>query len=631
LDDRWNADHTSRWSRGSITVPGPTSKLDLELTSGRWVSGHVVGPDGSSLDRNATLLFTSPGSKLNGEEVRTLPDHSFRFAVPSDTRELDITLALDETTCGSSLHFEAPADSGEWALGELQLQAPASVAVIVLDDQGEPLQGAAVRWCDARGWDLAQTPSEPMFSPSVAWPGAGHTGASGRLLIQRPPAGDGLLVLRSGFEPRAVFELPQDAAKAFEVQLKRSAELRIMSTFPSGFPDARLIVQIEAARPAVRLFEGMRRSSAEEAESALSTWIPARHLDENSAASWSYSRPFLTNARWPAPLNAEPTRTACIVSGMIPGVPMHVRVLDPTGKVFLEANVEPLLVGEVRELNFAALPPLAQLRGRVLDATGSPVDEANVHFGSLALAPVATTDANGRFVIEAPFATSGALLIERAGTWMGCGPFTSSSGHTPTALFFDEDFHFDAAVETDINLPERDRLTIHLVDNMGQPFDKGAEIRLMATSGTQLLSSDISIGDAGPEQVLFRPRGVDGRVIVTVGSLRFERFAPALVDELEVTLPSLGLIRTTAGPGIVTSAFGVSQSNRLAPHDGRPAVWRSAYIMEGHADDLRELLPGTYTLQLFRAEMADPALEPIGPAIEVTIRAGQTTEIHYER
>jgi len=632
LHDPWNEKYMSRWSRGSVTVPGQASSLDLELTTGRWVSGHVVGPDGSPLDQTAELRFTSPGSKPGSEEVRTFADHSFRFAVPSDATELDITLVLDEKTLGSPLHFEAPTDSSEWLLGELQIQAPDAVTVTVLDDRGEPLRSAAVRWCDASGRDLALSAGEPLFSPSVTWLDTEHTGESGRLLIQRPPAGDGLLVLRSGFEPRAVFDLPQDASKPLEIQLRKSAQLRIVGAFPGAFPDARLIVQIEADRPAVRLYEGMRRSSAEEAESALSTWIPARSLDEASRAAWSYSQPFLPYARWPASLNAEPTRTACIISEILPGVPMHVRVLDPTGKVFYKSNLEVFSPGETRELNFTPAPPLADLSGRVLDAAGLPVAEATVHFGALALAPVATTDDAGRFTIDSPFATSGPLRIERAGSWIACGLWSGGGGRTPYTLFFDEDFTFDPAGEAEIILPERSRLDIHLADFEGQPFDGEPDVRLMTSSGGRLLSSEVSlVGDEDPNRVFFRPAGISCRVAIDVGSMHIERLAPASTNELTIALPSLGSILVNTGPGFVTMSFGANERYRLIPHDGSPTAWRSVYLMENTPDELRELRPGTYTLQLFRADMDDPALMPIGPAVEVEVRANETTKIAYVR
>lgn len=621
---------TSLYERRMLPIDGPRQGVEVALETGRWVTGQIIDPMGRPLARSARLIFTAPGSTKDDEDVYVQGESkTFQFAIPRDATELDLKVDAGQPKPLVATHFDAPADSLDWPLGEVNVIAPNSVLLTVLGPQGEPIKAAAARWCDADGRDLASAPGERPLAPNTIWPGSTRTSLAGRTMIQRPPSGQGLIVTRAGFEPRAIFAFPASATKELIVRLEKSPELRLETTFPAGFPGARLLVQLEAPKPALRLHRGLAQSRVEEAARACSAWLPGLALDERSLAPWSHTQPFFPAAPWPPVVNAEPAQVDCQIQDLIPGVPLHVRVLDPTGSVFLDTNIKAFSPGESRTLQFEVGQSNTPVRGRVLDKAGQPVKGVTISFGKLVLAPVATTDDEGRFTIDSPFATSGPLMVARTITYTSCDFGKSPSYHSSMALLLDNNFQFDPSGETLIELPGTTDLNVRLVDTQGMPFDGWHRTHCESIDGKTILAVGTRAVPGASEFSLPRPRGVTVKVVAEVEGRHFQATAPATTDQVTIVVPRPGNLSVPPLTGFVPDGFNNSASFRLVPQDGGPTTWRSVLVNNGEPIALNYLLGGTYSMQLFRADYRGNALQPLGRSITVTVHPGETTEAQY--
>ena len=519
-----------------------------------------------------------------------------------------------------------------WDLGRLVFGFEDCRQLVVLDAAGTPLVGAAARLVTpselAGASDLfGESADETTGNTAGTLPGT--TDARGHLLVRLPDEGFAFEVRHPEHESALVEDF-DSADGRLVVRLSQSAELALVVQLPSGVLAHRVLVQLEAEAPARRLYPEDRTSYRSEARGSLLGAQTARLVDAGSPAAWSHTVRLGPPDRLAHEREAFQTGATVRLElpGMLPGVPFRLRVLEPTGLVFLERALLGFRPGEHRELALELPAPTATLRGRVVDAAGQPAVRADVHFGALVPTFVATTDDEGRFVVEGSYASRGKLLVEQAGTWTAEGLFSSSSGRTPNARLFEDDFHFDpTGAETLIQLPTNGRLVVDLVEANGQRSSSPWKLHLFDESGHLYLGGTSVFplpGDAG-SRALSRVPGVPLWLEVSCqGATVRQRVEPSEA-KVQVRVPTFGSIQTLRTDDDEDTDDPID-GFLLTPKDGGASFWRrnSAWVSPGK---LEHILPGRYSLQPCSWPDYGANRLPVGDPIEVSVRAGEPSEV----
>lgn len=505
------------------------------------------------------------------------------------------------------------------------------VLLEIRDANDVPIQGATAIPVEASGLEPDRLPGELCMSPfrfTPFTPQPVRSIANGQLLVHAPAPGHGLRIEHTAFEPLTLFDFPSGKDARRTVTLQPATRLIVHANLPSPLLDlARMhvLVQVEASRPALRLFTEDRTTYAEETRQ-VSGKRSERLLDARSNAPWSftaslaYSDPF-----WPLARQDPGTLS---LPGIVPGVPMHVRILEPTGAIFFDADVAALAPGEARHLTVNIPDPLAPISGIVRNADATPAARVELYFGSPGLGLVAVTDKAGRFQIQDAYSPEGALLIESAVSRLYCGTGSSVTVRSATALLYEPSFGFPEGEQAVITLPALEPLVIELARPDGLPVEAPWTIELFDASGAVLLgeaeqnrvTSDVS--QTGPLTFEFAcPGSQDLTLVARAPGVVLRKTIARRDSHARLEVPALAKLTITS-PADKGKAF-----YRLVPqHGGAPIMVRFNRYGTRHATDLFAP-PGTFELQGFRVPAGAFHAVPMGAPQEVTLQTDAAVEL----
>jgi len=496
------------------------------------------------------------------------------------------------------------------------------VLLEIRDANGAPIREASAIPVEATGLEPDRLPGELRFSPfhfTPFTPQPIRSIANGQLLVKAPAPEHGLRIEHVGFEPLTLFEFPSGKDARRTVTLQPATRLIVHASLPSPLPDlARMhvLVQVEASKPALRLFTEDRTTYAEETRKDFGK-RSERLFDARSSAPWSFTASLAySDPIWPL---ADQDPGTLTLLGIVPGVPMHVRVLEPTGAIFFDADVAALAPGEARELTVNIPDPLAPLSGVVQNADTTPAAGVELYFGSPGLGRMAVTDKSGRFQIQDAYSTEGALLIESATPWL----YRSAA-----ALLYEPSFSFPEGEVVVITLPPLEPLAIELARPDGLPVEAPWSVELFDASGAVLMgeaernSTTKSAAHAGSLNFDFACPGSQELLLVARAPGVVLRKKVALGDtHVRLEIPALAKLTITS-PVDKGAAF-----YRLLPKGGGAPIWvRFHRYGVRHATDVYAP-PGTFELQGFR--IPDGAIHTVAMCApqEVTLQTGAAVEL----
>lgn len=340
-----------------LQLDAPDANLVLRLVTPSEITGQVLDPTtGHGLPRaRARCAWLQPGGSAWVEGYANDAGF-FRLSLAGELPErCELRVAdMMEGLGARTFEFEIPPGVRSYNAGAHPLAALREVAFIVRGPSGEPIENACLSRSD--------TPWQ-----------ARSTGPDGRGMFTAGPGDTAVHVTALGYAQAEV--VLASAEQMLEVVLQ---------------PDTMLEVRLSPALEGLALelhapeapFVGERRRG----------WSP-------EPLAWAVRCKVADEEQGPASFeNAEDG--VYVLSGLRPGIPLELRVVDPYGLSLLQRPLPPLDPGERRIVGLPIEARLGKLAGRVVRSDGAPVRRALVgivHAGIDPFSACATTGADGRF------------------------------------------------------------------------------------------------------------------------------------------------------------------------------------------------------------------------------------------
>jgi len=368
-----------------LDLPHPATGLVLRLRPVPAITGRVLAPGRADPVPATAIRFEfllengSTGGSLEA-------DAEGRFRIPLN-RGLPRLARLDFQAPGTgSLALEirdVPASGKD--LGDVVLGARRSVPFRTVDDHGEAVAGSVARIPG----DFDVPPSDP-------------TDAGGGSALEKAPLGAFSMVVDALGYRRAVVSVPPRLSSPLPVVLVKSTQLEILLATQDGEPAAGTTLILASSQP---LFD---EDMDEDSPSSVQEELGGSPRGRETSVKTPGGPPSTTDS---VPV---PEEGRVLLTGIRPGVPIHVEVFDPVpgSAPLVEAEVVPLHEGEWRRMEIRVPGKRGILSGRVVDAQGRPVVGAAILVraggGDPSAGPsrgariVPMSDAEGRFRV-APF------------------------------------------------------------------------------------------------------------------------------------------------------------------------------------------------------------------------------------
>ncbi len=354
--------------RGSIAIAGPLEGMHLDLVPFSVVRGRAIRADGSAVA--GALVRRIADIHLSYSVASSEGDFALSLHPPKDdTSVLEIEAwSPDRAEAGTIASsgfdcFDSPAGIGDVVLHPIDARR-----LLVRERDGAPIGGARV-WWKAYRYESTLTDAEGMTT----------------MLVPKETTRAPLYVVADGY--RAATRSPSTTL----VELYRETRLVVVAREASG-----------------RVLE------------APDWWLEVASTRELFDAGWEMLNDFgsesLAIVASPeggitSHLVAVRSPSSTTVRGIRTGVPLRIRLFDPTGRIAAEQNVDSSPVGELR-IELAADRPSRTLQGVVLDPEGVPLRGATVH-AIVDVAARLVTDRQGRFRVETTASSLG-LLVQAA-------------------------------------------------------------------------------------------------------------------------------------------------------------------------------------------------------------------------
>ncbi len=368
---------------GVDVVVGEVTQVTLRGHEGATIAGCVVAPDGAPLaGANVAMVYLDISRVLFSADGRSEPittDAEGRFELRPVAAGRVAFVAAAEGLAPSQIEELAVVDGGRYADLELRMADGRPVRGKVVDDQGQPVAGAAV---ELRPWER---PDDPQFlkmmlkirridtttGPDGVFEARGMTGE--RVVVQASKA---------GYTTATKLGVKLDEAELV-VQIQRGCTVRGRVLDPDGQPVARFRIDTRSQAPKAQAAEGQPVDASARRDGA----------DGMSGPSWQRGRRGQREQTVQLPEGQTMAERGMSMEGNwreiasddgrfeLTGIPpgaVRVRIraegyLDPENQ---EIELAAGQVGE--ELQFELRPGLCAA-GVVLDAaTGKPVSDAQV-------------------------------------------------------------------------------------------------------------------------------------------------------------------------------------------------------------------------------------------------------------
>ena len=350
------------WS-GAVTLPDgyrfaagaeprrpltPREDLVLLLEAVPALTGRVLQPDGTTPAAGAWVGHAVECAG-GGGQGSVLADEDGRFSIPlacSPALRAHLEASLDGVGHRVLDLHDVPPEGRD--LGDVVLEAVSDLGFVVLDAQGKPVPGAVARF----GW---------FRSPPTDAEGRSH-------LAGLPLSARRLGFHALGHRSREVAVPPAARDEGLVVHLDALAVLEVAVHDPDGrpVPGLELVVESTAA-----LFEG-GRDGPEEEQRLLGAAAPqgVRRVGASANAPGRSTTSFLTDAAG-----------AVVLSGLEPGLPLTLLLLDGAGIEVARTTVAALARGERRALELRTPAAARWVHLRIADPEGRPVPGAAVELG----------------------------------------------------------------------------------------------------------------------------------------------------------------------------------------------------------------------------------------------------------
>jgi len=601
------------WSAQWTLEPGATHEQTVTLSRAGKLRGIVYGPNGPLGDARLMLapaaMARQPFSGLDlfrayGMEPPEVPDEAATSSGPDgafvfeNARPGEYLLLVATDDLLPYVHSPAVmvVPGGDTQAGRIELRPGNRVSVTVLDLDGQPLEGASVRWRASSEGALAQL--------ADLWADAVDSDAQGTVELARMPAG--LLVVQarhaSGAVAEEVVEFPAVGVQQTSVTLQLGAGAALAGRVLRASDDA----PVEGARVALIDTEaagaGFFGRAAEEVVTTadgsfrFERQSPGRYLVratfENLAPSLHGPVELGEGNAEPVLIRLEAGATLEVLARDELGLPLaeatvalsssstrvnEVATTDAGGTVSFEglaagdyqvallgADFDPaaaqagdldiamqfvtLVAGETRQLEIGGGGAAADVEG-VITRRGEAVAGAMVVAVLPSGAKTSRTDETGRYDLKRVPVGSHVLMIQVVGGGIGGGSYYTGL-EVPSS----------AAIRHDIVLPGAG-VVILVRDAEGGGPVAGMPVSLRPSDGSHISGADFGITD-------------------TEGRARFDAVAPGeyVVAAGRSTMPMLAgqeLDRYAAGQRRVTIAGGEERDEQVELLLGSGATFRA--------------------------------------------------------
>jgi hypothetical protein len=573
--------------RPVFQVTAPASDVLIRLSRVPVIRGRVVmGPERAPVPRagmNIALQSTLSGL-TRGDHAKD--DGRFEFAA---INEFEPTQVLKRIT----IEIQGPAGAGKKTvvvdpvpdhdldLGDVEIPAGRRVRFRVSDSAGTPVIGALAR--------LARGEVDP----------ATRTDERGIGTILVPPDVTSMTVGALRHEAVEV-QIPDPVPDPVPVVLPSAAGLEILVLSNDQTPAKSVQVRVSAQ---VRHMWGIAGTPFSD---PISVAAGAAPLVSGSSGDLGSSSGF-----------EVPPDGRVIVSGLRPGVPLTVAVLDKLEHELARATAT-LSAAEWKTMELRLTATARSLTGRVRNAAGEPIAGARVSSHSdpefagsrcQGFSPVAaTTDASGRFVLNGIFGGPMHLAVDKKG-WV---PLVRRDFPTP------EGRELDLVLETGFTL------TVNVAEADGTPIRD-----LSISASTPGYPAAWCQENKGPGTYVFAdfPKYMTATISTQWAAKTWTRTVQVNADTVEtITMPAAGKLEVDYA-AIEGEAFIVE----LRAPDLKPG-FRPNWLFEvGAPASPRKfvaspVLPGDYEAALFQVRPRDDGTLA-APLVPVTIRAGETTRV----
>ncbi len=479
-------------------VKGPVVGAVFEYTRAVRLHGRVVrGDTGEPVpDACISIMGEFPDGRGSRGTSRRANDEG-RFEVllqpPVHVDRLSLTVATALRAGATELDLPPPAPDPEgiWDLGDVPLRPFLGLNVLVLNEDDEAVEGAVVTAPEAEAHFLARS-SEP-------------TDEMGTTTFDLEPGATKLLVSAPGYHPQEVTIGPSPP-DPLVVTVTGGTELIITVTRENEpLPDG-LEVEITSKEP---LF------------SSTNSWMPG---DGNLTAAGG-SRGTQVDQDG-GRLRIRPNQDGRVgMSGVRPGMPMTIRVIDPFGFPVVEREASPLSEGERRKVEIEISLRLRTFRGVVVGPDGSPVSEAAIEISDLdhRRGGARTTERDGSFEFDC--ALPDRVLLQVAAR--GFAPLVEPDYPIPAD-----------GVAVELRLAEARTVRVSVVDEDGNPIEAG---RVEAkVEGVQFWFGARSVGP-GVHEIADLPLG-EAELQLSLGGRTFRQAHDVSVPEARFVVPRPGSI-----------------------------------------------------------------------------------------
>ncbi len=345
-----------------IELVQPDDRLRFELVKSPEITGRVVTPDLAHGVGGAGLnaFFRFPGPSDCGVGATTDENGYFRISLPAPDKAIVDAYCLDpdgiealpvriwldahQDWAGNYFEFDMRDQADPWSLGDLPLQDMRKQAILVVDEFGEPIEGA-----------LAFT--EVMSEPTNA---AGETEA---LLRENNRV---IAVAADGYQTQTQTAEPGKGG-AMRFMLEPAVELLVKWRLPEDGNPMAMRVRVRS--------EGDVFAAQREHRS----WKLRRKFGEPMFRSGSFGEAAKGQSSW-VKYTPKADQNEFRIVGLAPNTRMRVQLIGRLGSVM--AQSEPLILGpgEKREITLPEINDLATFTCRVIDPTGQPIPFARVEY-----------------------------------------------------------------------------------------------------------------------------------------------------------------------------------------------------------------------------------------------------------
>jgi hypothetical protein len=566
---------------GALRLEGPRHDLQVELTRRPRLFGSVVTRDGqpvagAAVDYELNERYGqgsgSETSKRSNRVTTTASGHFAIFLGPARPTGASLTISGKQAgKIGFAALEIALGRLEDYDLGEIPLDSTRSVAILVLDEPGQPIAGALVAFAAGR--------SEPTNA-------RGETRLQGLPLEEVDLWADALL-----FE-RGHVTLAPETKVPVEMRLQPATGVDVQFLDAKSKPLGGLQLHVSGG-------EIFRGGSFEEKWAQVELGATA---SGGSSMDTSADGEITSEAFYPTGSTGRAR-----IAGLLPGVPITLAARDVSSGSTTWSQTITLGPGEVRRIEAQLTDSPNRLVGRVVDGAGAPLPGANIAI----LHPGIENPQSFRPGEDGAFRIS-PLLSRTVDVWV------DADGYAPTAIA-----SHATSEPLEIVMGKGRTLRIRAVDPDGRAWPlEWAYLRWKGRMGRR--------GPRPPGGALrvTAARLPPGEVVARLAGHRLVAPAPAGAEEVVLSIETPGSARVTwpqdtlaglpEGTAVLLTYRGLGALECYGWHPLTPSEREASSAL------LETLLPGDYALEL---TWRRPSGEVQSLETQMAIELGEHSEI----